>query len=116
MEGHRGRGHQALRLHAFWPGPGLGGHCIPVDPFYLAWKARAHNVSTRFVELAGEINTAMPAHILERLAQALDAAQGRGLRGSRILVLGVGYKRNLDDLRESPALRLIEALEAAPRR
>jgi len=96
----------------FWPGPGLGGHCIPVDPFYLAWKARAHNVSTRFVELAGEINTAMPNHILERLAQALDAAQGRGLRGSRVLLLGMGYKRNLEDVRESPALRLLELLEA----
>ncbi len=95
----------------FWPGPGLGGHCIPVDPFYLTWKARAHGVSTRFVELAGEINTAMPHHVLDRLAQALDRMQQRGLSGSRILVLGLGYKRNLDDLRESPALRLMELLE-----
>jgi UDP-N-acetyl-D-glucosamine dehydrogenase len=96
----------------FWPGPGLGGHCIPIDPFYLTWKARAHGVSTRFVELAGEINTAMPHHVLDRLVQALDAAQQRGLKGSRILVLGLGYKRNLDDVRESPALRLMELLEA----
>jgi UDP-N-acetyl-D-glucosamine dehydrogenase len=96
----------------FWPGPGLGGHCIPIDPFYLTWKARAHGVSTRFVELAGEINTAMPHHVLDRLVQALDAGQQRGLKGSRILVLGLGYKRNLDDVRESPALRLMELLEA----
>jgi UDP-N-acetyl-D-glucosamine dehydrogenase len=96
----------------FWPGPGPGGHCIPVDPFYLAWKARAHGLPTRFVELAGEVNGAMPDHILDRLARALDATQGRGLRDSRILLLGVGYKRNLEDVRESPALRLMEVLEA----
>jgi UDP-N-acetyl-D-glucosamine dehydrogenase len=95
----------------FLPGPGPGGHCIPVDPFYLAWKARAHGVPTRFVELAGEINTAMPLLVLEALARALDTTQGRGFRGSRILVLGVGYKPNLEDVRESPALRLMELIE-----
>jgi UDP-N-acetyl-D-glucosamine dehydrogenase len=95
----------------FLPGPGLGGHCIPVDPFYLAWKARAHGVPTRFVELAGEINTAMPLLVMEALARALDTTQGRGFRGSRILVLGVGYKPNLEDVRESPALRLMELIE-----
>jgi UDP-N-acetyl-D-glucosamine dehydrogenase len=95
----------------FQPSPGLGGHCIPVDPFYLAWKARAHGVPTRFVELAGEINTAMPLLVMETLARALDVAQGRGMRDSRILVLGVGYKPNLEDVRESPALRLMELIE-----
>ncbi|WP_149538544.1 nucleotide sugar dehydrogenase [Siccirubricoccus phaeus] len=95
----------------FWPGPGLGGHCIPVDPFYLAWKAKAQGVPTRFVELAGEINTAMPHYVLEGLVRGLDDSQGRGLRNSRILVLGVGYKPNLEDVRESPALRLMELVE-----
>ncbi|MCO6416057.1 nucleotide sugar dehydrogenase [Siccirubricoccus sp. KC 17139] len=95
----------------FWPGPGLGGHCIPVDPFYLAWKAKAQGVPTRFVELAGEINTAMPHYVLDGLLRGLDESQGRGLRNSRILVLGVGYKPNLDDVRESPALRLMEMIE-----
>ncbi len=96
----------------FFPGPGLGGHCIPVDPHYLTWQARAHGVATRFIDLASEINAAMPRHVLDRLAEALDRTQGRGLRGSRILVIGLGYKRNLDDLRHSPALVLMEMLEA----
>ena len=96
----------------FHPGPGLGGHCIPIDPFYLTWKAREHDITTRFVELAGEINTAMPRHVVERLAQALDARQQRGLHGSAVLVVGLAYKRNVDDTRESPSLRLIELLEA----
>ncbi|MFC7692293.1 nucleotide sugar dehydrogenase [Paeniroseomonas aquatica] len=96
----------------FFPGPGLGGHCIPVDPQYLSWQARAHGVPTRFIDLAGEINAAMPQHVLDRLALALDRLQGRGLRGARVLVLGIGYKRNLEDLRESPGLRLMEMLEA----
>ena len=96
----------------FFPGPGLGGHCIPVDPHYLSWQARAHGVPTRFIDLAGEINAAMPQHVLDRLALALDRLQGRGLRGARVLVLGIGYKRNLEDLRESPGLRLMEMLEA----
>jgi UDP-N-acetyl-D-glucosamine dehydrogenase len=96
----------------FYPGPGLGGHCIPIDPFYLTWKAREHDVVTRFVELAGEINTAMPRHVIERLAQALDAQQRRGLNGTKVLVVGLAYKRNVDDTRESPSLTLIELLEA----
>ena len=97
---------------AFYPGPGLGGHCIPIDPFYLTWKAREYEVPTRFIELAGEINTAMPGRVVERLALALDRRFEKGLNGSRILVLGVAYKRNVDDVRESPGLRLIELLEA----
>ncbi len=96
----------------FYPGPGLGGHCIPIDPFYLTWKARAYGLSTRFVELAGEINTEMPRHVVGRLAEALDARTGKGLNGARILVLGVAYKKNVDDTRGSPAFVIIELLEA----
>lgn len=96
----------------FYPGPGLGGHCIPIDPFYLTWKARAHDTATRFIELAGEINTAMPTHVVRRLGEALDARTGRGLNGARILVLGAAYKKNVDDVRESPALRILELLQA----
>jgi UDP-N-acetyl-D-glucosamine dehydrogenase len=97
---------------AFYPGPGLGGHCIPIDPFYLTWKAREYEVPTRFIELAGEINTAMPGRVVERLALALDQRFEKGLNGSRILLVGVAYKKNVDDVRESPGLRLIELLEA----
>ncbi|NNM74877.1 nucleotide sugar dehydrogenase [Enterovirga aerilata] len=96
----------------FYPGPGLGGHCIPIDPFYLTWKAREHEISTRFIELAGEVNASMPGYVVERLAAALDRQRGRGLNGARILILGVAYKKNVDDQRESPGLRLIELLEA----
>jgi UDP-N-acetyl-D-glucosamine dehydrogenase len=96
----------------FYPGPGLGGHCIPIDPFYLTWKAREYGITTRFIELAGEINTAMPRHVLDLLAGALDRVHRRGLNGSRILLLGMAYKKNIDDLRESPSLRLLELLEA----
>jgi UDP-N-acetyl-D-glucosamine dehydrogenase len=96
----------------FYPGPGLGGHCIPIDPFYLTWKAREYGLSTRFVELAGEINTEMPRHVVGRLAHALDARTGKGLNGARILVLGVAYKKNVDDTRGSPAFVIIEMLEA----
>jgi len=96
----------------FWPGPGTGGHCIPVDPFYLAWKAREAGVPTRFVTLAGEVNAAMPGHVLDRLAAALARATGRGLSGARILVVGVGYKRNLADVRGSPGLALLDLLDA----
>jgi UDP-N-acetyl-D-glucosamine dehydrogenase len=95
----------------FYPGPGLGGHCIPIDPFYLTWKARAYGVPTRFIELAGEINTAMPRHVVQRLAEELDRRRGLGLRGRRVLVLGVAYKRNVDDTRESPGLEIIELLQ-----
>jgi UDP-N-acetyl-D-glucosamine dehydrogenase len=94
----------------FYPGPGLGGHCIPIDPFYLTWKAREHGIATRFIELAGEINTHMPRLVVDRLALALDRRASRGLNGARVLVLGVAYKRNVEDLRESPALVLIELL------
>jgi UDP-N-acetyl-D-glucosamine dehydrogenase len=96
----------------FYPGPGLGGHCIPIDPFYLTWKAREYDISTRFIELAGEINTVMPRLVVERLAEALDKRLGRGLKAARILILGLAYKKNIDDLRESPSLKLIELLEA----
>ena len=96
----------------FYPGPGLGGHCIPIDPFYLTWKAREYNIGTRFIELAGEINTNMPRHVVDSLAEALDRRQQRGLHGSRILILGMAYKKNVDDVRESPALRLMEMVEA----
>ena len=96
----------------FYPGPGLGGHCIPIDPFYLTWKAREYNQHTRFIELAGQINADMPAHVIRVLADTLDARFGRGLRGARVLVLGVAYKKNVDDIRESPALRLMEMIEA----
>ncbi len=95
----------------FYPGPGLGGHCIPIDPFYLTWKAREFDVTTRFIELAGQINTAMPHWVVDRVAEALDRQQGRGLSKAKILVIGVAYKKNIDDMRESPSLRLIELLE-----
>ncbi|GJE02592.1 nucleotide sugar dehydrogenase [Methylobacterium isbiliense] len=95
----------------FYPGPGLGGHCIPIDPFYLAWKAREFDVPARFVELAGEVNTRMPHHVVERLAAAIDRT-GRPVSGARILVLGLAYKRNIEDTRESPSLRLMRLIEA----
>ena len=93
----------------FYPGPGLGGHCIPIDPFYLTWKARQYDLTTRFIELAGEVNHAMPAYVVEKLMDALNERQ-RSLKGARILVLGVAYKRDLDDMRESPALKIIHLL------
>ena len=93
----------------YWPGPGLGGHCIPIDPFYLTWKARAYGVHTRFIELAGEINAAMPLWVLGKVAAALND-RAKAIKGSRILVLGVAYKKNVDDLRESPALELMRLL------
>jgi UDP-N-acetyl-D-glucosamine dehydrogenase len=96
----------------FYPGPGLGGHCIPIDPFYLTWKAREYGVSTRFIELAGEINTAMPRYVVERLQSALNARSGKGLKGTRVLILGVAYKKNVADVRESPTLKLMQMLEA----
>jgi UDP-N-acetyl-D-glucosamine dehydrogenase len=95
----------------FYPGPGLGGHCIPIDPFYLAWKAREYGITTHFIELAGEINATMPIYVVNRLAHALDMRFKKGLNGSRILILGVAYKKNVDDMRECPALRIIELLE-----
>jgi UDP-N-acetyl-D-glucosamine dehydrogenase len=95
---------------AFYPGPGLGGHCIPIDPFYLTWKAREYDVPTRFIELAGEINTAMPGHVVEQLSRALDQRLGKGLKGARLLIIGLAYKKNVDDTRESPALTIMELL------
>jgi len=95
----------------FYPGPGLGGHCIPIDPFYLTWKAREFEVTTRFIELAAQINTAMPHYVVERLAEALDRQASRGLNGARILIIGLSYKKNVEDTRESPALKLIELIE-----
>jgi len=96
----------------FYPGPGLGGHCIPIDPFYLTWKAKEYGITTRFIELAGQINSSMPQHVVNEVARAIDAATGKGLRGARILIMGVAYKKNVADTRESPGLRLMELLEA----
>ena len=96
----------------FYPGPGLGGHCIPIDPFYLTWKAREFDITTRFIELAGEINRAMPRHVIDATAAALDAKTGRGLKGAKVLILGIAYKKNVDDTRESPAFALWELLAA----
>jgi UDP-N-acetyl-D-glucosamine dehydrogenase len=93
----------------FYPGPGLGGHCIPIDPYYLSWKAREYDFATRFIELAGEINTEMPYHVVNALSGALNERQ-KSVKGSKILVLGVAYKKDVDDLRESPALKLLELL------
>jgi UDP-N-acetyl-D-glucosamine dehydrogenase len=94
----------------FYPGPGLGGHCIPIDPFYLSWKAKEFDFDTRFIELAGQVNLAMPYFVVENIVEAMSQ-QGKALRGSRVLVLGVAYKRDNDDLRESPSLTIIELLQ-----
>jgi UDP-N-acetyl-D-glucosamine dehydrogenase len=99
-------------FHPFYPGPGLGGHCIPVDPFYLSWKAKEWDFHTRFIELAGEINTNMPYHVLDSVAHALNQ-QKKAVNGSKVLILGVAYKKDIDDLRESPALTIIELLQKA---
>ncbi len=95
----------------FYPGPGLGGHCIPIDPFYLTWKSREYDLTTRFIELAGEINSNMPRHVVTRLAEALDRRLGRALSRSKVLVIGLAYKKNVPDIRESPSLKLIELIE-----
>ncbi len=97
-------------FHAFYPGPGLGGHCIPIDPFYLTWKAREFDFSTRFIELAGEINTNMPYYVVHKVMEALNE-RGKSLKDSTILLLGVAYKKNVDDMRESPSLELIRLLK-----
>ena len=94
---------------AYYPGPGLGGHCIPIDPFYLTWKAREYGLHTRFIELAGEVNAGMPAWVVAKLADALNAER-KPISGSRILVLGIAYKKNVDDMRESPSVELMELL------
>src|SRR5947209_4705302 len=93
-----------------YPGPGLGGHCIPVDPYYLSWKAKEWDFQTRFIELAGEINSSMPYHVVTSVASALNKHR-KALNGSKVLVLGVAYKKDIDDLRESPALTIIEELQ-----
>ncbi|MGR9100568.1 MAG: nucleotide sugar dehydrogenase [Gammaproteobacteria bacterium] len=95
---------------AYYPGPGLGGHCIPIDPFYLTWKAREYGLNTRFIELAGEVNTYMPSWVVHKVADALNA-HGKAVKGSRILVLGIAYKPNVDDMRESPSTRLMQLLQ-----
>jgi len=97
-------------FHPFYPGPGLGGHCIPVDPFYLSWKAKQYDFSTRFIQLAGEINMAMPYHMVDFIAEALNA-RGKALKEAKVLILGVSYKKDIDDLRESPAITIIEVLQ-----
>ena len=96
-------------FQAFYPGPGLGGHCIPVDPFYLTWKARAYDFHTKFIELAGEVNTAMPYYVVEKIAEALNTS-GKSIGASSILILGLAYKKDIDDTRESPSFKLIELL------
>ncbi|MEK6805933.1 MAG: nucleotide sugar dehydrogenase [Pseudomonadota bacterium] len=93
----------------YYPGPGLGGHCIPIDPFYLTWKAREYGINTRFIELAGEVNSAMPDWVMGKLADGLNT-RGKAVRGSRVLVLGIAYKKNVDDMRESPSVALMERL------
>ncbi len=95
---------------AYYPGPGLGGHCIPIDPFYLTWKAREYGINTRFIELAGEINQAMPRYVFGKLVSALNS-HGKALKGARILVLGIAYKKNVDDMRESPSVEFMELVE-----
>ena len=96
---------------AFYPGPGLGGHCIPIDPFYLSWKAKEYDFSTRFIQLAGEVNTAIPHYVVEQIGSALND-HSKSIRGAKILILGVAYKKDVDDVRESPALEIMELLQA----
>lgn len=95
----------------FYPGPGLGGHCIPIDPFYLTWKAREYDITTRFIELAGQINSRMPYVVVNKLAELIDTKVNKNLGGSKILIMGIAYKKNIDDMRESPSLKLIELIE-----
>ena len=97
----------------FYPGPGLGGHCIPIDPFYLTWKAREYHLSTRFIELAGEINSNMPDYVVSKLREVLDRRLGIGLSRSRIMIMGIAYKKNIPDMRESPSVRLLSLLRIA---
>ncbi len=97
----------------FYPGPGLGGHCIPIDPFYLTWKAKEFGFSTRFIELAGEINTAMPDYVVNKTKEALKNKAGLELKGARVLILGMAYKKDVDDIRESPAVHIVELLQSS---
>jgi UDP-N-acetyl-D-glucosamine dehydrogenase len=110
LGGDRSRGNETPWIPALLSWPGLGGHCIPVDPFYLAWKAREYDFATRFIELAGEVNAAMPYHVVDSVAKALNVRR-KAMTGSRILVLGVAFKKDIDDLRKSPATTIIEALQ-----
>ncbi len=96
----------------YYPGPGLGGHCIPIDPFYLTWKARQYGINTRFIELAGEVNSAMPAYVVAKVREAL-ASQNKSMEGSEVLVLGIAYKKNVDDMRESPSVEILQQLQDA---
>ncbi len=96
---------------AYYPGPGLGGHCIPIDPFYLTWKAREYGLHTRFIELSGEVNRAMPEYVVNKLMDGLNE-HGKALKGSKVLVLGIAYKKNVDDMRESPSVEIMELIEA----
>ena len=98
-------------FQAFYPGPGLGGHCIPIDPFYLTWKAREYDFHTKFIELAGEINISMPYYVVEKVIEALNERKNKSIKSSKILVLGLAYKKDVDDVRESPSLKLIELLK-----
>jgi UDP-N-acetyl-D-glucosamine dehydrogenase len=98
-------------FQAFYPGPGLGGHCIPIDPFYLTWKAREYDFSTRFIELAGEINTDMPHYVFRKTMDGLNS-RGKQMNGAKILVMGLAYKKDVDDTRESPSLKLIDLLKS----
>lgn len=95
----------------FYPGPGLGGHCIPIDPFYLTWKAREHDLATRFIELAGDINNTMPKYVVARTREVIDQTHGRGLRDAKVLIVGMAYKKNVSDVRESPSLRIMHWLD-----
>jgi UDP-N-acetyl-D-glucosamine dehydrogenase len=105
----RAAGTKPFGFMPFYPGPGLGGHCIPIDPFYLSWKARASGFEARFIELAGHVNGHMPDHVVDLVLEALNR-QGKSVRGSRVLVLGVAYKADIDDVRESPSLDIMEKL------
>jgi UDP-N-acetyl-D-glucosamine dehydrogenase len=106
----RAAGTKPFGFQAFYPGPGLGGHCIPIDPFYLTWRARQFGMPTKFIELAGEINTDMPQYVIQRTMEALNAKK-KSLNGSKVLLLGVAYKKDIDDVRESPSMELIKLLE-----
>jgi UDP-N-acetyl-D-glucosamine dehydrogenase len=98
-------------FHPFYPGPGLGGHCIPIDPFYLSWKAKEYDFNTKFIELAGEVNESMPEHAVQAVSRALNQHK-KPMNGAKILMLGMAYKKDIDDLRESPSLTVIELLRA----
>ena len=102
--------HKTIRFYSFYPGPGLGGHCIPIDPFYLSWKAREYNFATKFIELAGEVNVSIPSYVVGKVIYGLNEIE-KSLKGSKILILGVAYKKDVDDTRESPALAIMKILK-----